>query len=365
VSVYYNENDPRAAEWLRQLIKAGEIPEGVVDERSIHDVKARELKSFTQCHFFAGIGGWAEALRLSGWGERPVWTGSCPCQPFSAAGKGLGQDDPRHLWPVWFELIRQCRPVVIFGEQVASRAALSWLDTVQDDLESEGYATGAVDLCAAGVGAPHIRQRLYWVAESVYGGLGEGAGFSASGYGESKLTFNDGGFVCGMADAGGERRQQERGSPSSDEKTYGRRTESDHQPAGCIAISTLVDPNGRDSGPERQQRSGQQRFEPQDGGLGRFMGHPDQPGPQGRSLSGADTSGYSSDQCPVGPSSLDGRGWADCEWLPCTDGKARPIEPGSFPLAYGIPGRVGLLRGYGNAIVTEAAAEFIQAYMSL
>jgi len=88
LSVYYNEFDRGAAEWLRELMKAGVIPEGVVDERSIADVDSADLAGYDQCHFFAGIGGWAEALRLAGGGEwRGVWTGSCPCPPFSSAGK--------------------------------------------------------------------------------------------------------------------------------------------------------------------------------------------------------------------------------------------------------------------------------------
>jgi DNA (cytosine-5)-methyltransferase 1 len=121
---------------------------------------------FTQCHFFAGIGVWSHALRLAGWDDaRPVWTGSCPCQPFSAAGKRAGFQDERHLWPAWFELIRELRPRAVFGEQVASKDALAWIDHVSADLEGADYAIGAVDTCAAGHGAPHIRQRLFWVAE--------------------------------------------------------------------------------------------------------------------------------------------------------------------------------------------------------
>lgn len=119
MTAYYNENDPYAAAWLRNLIKAGLIAPGEVDERSIVEIKPSELVGFTQCHFFAGIGGWSYALRLAGWPDnRPIWTGSCPCQPFSAAGKGAGFADERHLWPAWFHLIEQCRPSVIFGEQV-------------------------------------------------------------------------------------------------------------------------------------------------------------------------------------------------------------------------------------------------------
>lgn len=166
MTVYYNEIDPYAAQWLRNLISAGHIAPGVVDERSIEDVKPNELNEFTQCHFFAGIGGWSLALRLAGWpDDRPAWTGSCPCQPFSAAGKGSGFDDERHLWPAFHWLIAQCRPATIFGEQVASGAAKDWLDLVSNDLENLGYAFGAVALPACGIGAPHIRQRTWWVAD--------------------------------------------------------------------------------------------------------------------------------------------------------------------------------------------------------
>ena len=165
---YYNEIDPFAAAWLRNLIKEKLIPDGDVDERSIADVQPMDLKDYTQCHFFAGIGGWSRALQLAGWpDDAPVWTGSCPCQPFSVAGKGKGTDDERHLWPEFHRLITERRPSIVFGEQVASRAGREWLSGVRSDVEAVGYALGAADLCAAGVGAPHIRQRLYWVATNV------------------------------------------------------------------------------------------------------------------------------------------------------------------------------------------------------
>ena len=166
MTAYYNEIDPKAAAWLRVLIAEGHIAPGIVDERSIEDIKPDEIKEYTQCHFFAGVGVWSYALRKAGWPDsRPVWTGSCPCQPFSAAGKGAGFTDERHLWPAWFHLITQCEPVHIYGEQVASKDGLGWLDLVQTDLENADYTSGATDLCAAGVGAPHIRQRLWFVAE--------------------------------------------------------------------------------------------------------------------------------------------------------------------------------------------------------
>lgn len=165
MAVYYNEIDSFAAAWLRNLISAGHIPDGDVDERSIANVQPMDLKDYAQCHFFAGIGGWSHALRLAGWpDDRPIWTGSCPCQPFSVAGKGKGKADERHLWPVFHQLIAQCRPPVVMGEQVAGKAGYDWFDGVAADLEAEGYASRAVDIPACAIDAPHIRQRLYWVA---------------------------------------------------------------------------------------------------------------------------------------------------------------------------------------------------------
>lgn len=167
MTAYYNEIDPFAAQWLRNLIIAGLIAPGDVDERSIEDVAPSDLKNYTQCHFFAGIGVWSYALRQAGWGDdKQVWTGSCPCQPFSTACKGIGFADERHLWPAFFHLIECYNPSIIFGEQVASKDGLQWIDLVFDDLEGSNYTTWAADLCAPGVGAPHIRQRLFWVAYS-------------------------------------------------------------------------------------------------------------------------------------------------------------------------------------------------------
>lgn len=167
MSVYYNENDPYAAQWLRNLIALDHLPAGDVDESDIQDVMAIDLYGYDHCHFFAGIGGWPLALRIAGWpDDEPVWAGSCPCQPFSAAGKQEAERDSRHLWPVWKTHIAECKPSVIFGEQVASALGREWLAGVRIDLEEMGYVVGAADLCAASAGAPHIRQRLFWVAYS-------------------------------------------------------------------------------------------------------------------------------------------------------------------------------------------------------
>lgn len=164
---YYNEFEPYCVAWLRNLIKEGLIADGDVDDRDIRDVQPSDLRGYTQAHFFAGLGGWSYALRLAEWpDDRPVWTGSCPCQPFSSAGKRKGFADDRHLWPKWFRLIRECRPSVLYGEQVARAIGQGWLDTVADDLEDEGYAIGSAVLPACAVAAPHERERLWFVANA-------------------------------------------------------------------------------------------------------------------------------------------------------------------------------------------------------
>ena len=366
MTAYYNEIDPYAAGWLRNLIAAGRIAAGDVDERSIREVKPDDIKAYTQCHFFAGIGVWSAALRLAGWADdRPVWTGSCPCQPFSAAGKGGGFADDRHLWPDLFRLIAECKPGVVFGEQVASKDGLAWLDLVQADLEGADYASAAVDLCAAGVGAPHIRQRLYWVADAAHQQQHGSRDAGSSGRDE----HSDGGANSRLADASGERRDgQQVFLQSGEPRQAGAETTRDSEP------SRLADANGGDTSAEREQRSGKQRQQSEDSGSGR-LDHGDDTRLEGHGR------GYQTSKGWVGsdgsaaetgePSSLEDRRradptngqWRDADWLFCRDGKWRPVEPGTFPLAHGATARVGRLRAYGNAIVPQVAAEVIRAYM--
>jgi DNA (cytosine-5)-methyltransferase 1 len=193
---YYNEFDPYAAQWLRNLIAGGHIAPGDVDERSIVDVRPDDLRGYVQCHFFAGIGGWSLALRLAGWSDdRHVWTGSCPCQPLSRTGHRKGHADERHLWPAFYRLIAECRPSVVFGEQVTGPDGREWAAGVRADLEATDYACGIADLPAAGVRAPHNRPRLYWMAYA--NGAGRPAGDTVAarvGYGRPAEPGGDRSF---------------------------------------------------------------------------------------------------------------------------------------------------------------------------
>ena len=143
---YYNDNDQAVCLWLEELIRQGHLPPGDVDCRSILEVQPDDLSGYDQCHFFAGIGGWAHALDLAGVPrDTPLWTGSAPCQPFSVAGQQKGYEDERHLAPAWLGLIAERRPPVIFGEQVASPAARKWLADLRSEMEALGYRVGAAD----------------------------------------------------------------------------------------------------------------------------------------------------------------------------------------------------------------------------
>lgn len=314
MAAYYNEIDPFAAEWLRNLMDAGEIPAGDVDTRSIKDVKPDDLDGYTQCHFFAGIGGWSLALRLAGWPDDvPIWTGSCPCQPFSRVGRRKGTADDRHLWPDFRRLIGKRRPATVTGEQVESADGRIWLRGVRTDMEGMGYRFGAADLCAAGISAPHRRQRIFWVGDS-------------------------------------NRARWHSRRPQRSEREETRR-----------AVFAAGGQAGRLG----------------DGIESRLEGHgwhEDDRHEPGRLVAEADGSTAASGA------------WAAFRVVHCADERDRripAIESGVLPVAHGLPrglgrgrtrpervaigaaraNRKGRLKGYGNAIVPQVAAEFIRAYM--
>jgi DNA (cytosine-5)-methyltransferase 1 len=325
---YFNEIDPFCAAWLRNL-----WPDAGIDERNIRNI-TRPVDAVRQ-HYFAGIGGWELALQLAGWpADREVWTGSCPCQPFSVAGKGQADEDERDLWPAFFRLIAIGRPPVIVGEQVNGAITYGWLDRVCDDLEGIGYAIGAAVLPACGVGAPHIRQRLYWVAirladaemrrQRIHG--------SASRIPRHPELGVETGGVAQSESANGRCGSQ---SVESEARIWRRGLSSDSQHSGL--------------GDSDRSR------------LERHLGHV-----------------HDGDQSGRFDAKSNRSAWTASDLIYCQDGRWRriPLEPSLQPLAdsgrFGNPridrklsSRIGALQAAGNAIVIPLAAEFIKAVMDI
>ena len=365
MTAYYNEFDPAAAHILRYMIAEGVIAPGVVDERSIKDVTPDDLRDFTQVHLFAGGGFWSVAARLAGWpDDEPLWTASCPCQPFSAAGQGGGIDDPRHLWPDVYRLARAIRPALIVGEQVAAKAGYGWFDGVRADLAREDYASRSVDFPACSVNAPHQRNRQYWIA---------------------------------LADADCEQ-QRRRGHPHG---------QADRDDAGAWAIDQTTGPDGAGSGERGPLGHTVEPGLEGQYGYGDTGGRPDPDRPVtaadgGERLSPDADVAIVQGQSPAGQQPLDqhdaglyariGTYWSDAEWIVCHDDKARRAKPGVCNVAHGVSGgmdrcsgggdeniqeadysflvkdmigRVNLWRVSGNAIVPEAAKEVIAAFIDV
>lgn len=349
---YYNEFDPFCVDWLNSLIFAGCIPEGKVDDRSIEDVKAADIVGYGQVHFFAGIAGWSEALRIAGWESgREVWTMSCPCQPFSNAGQKKAESDKRHLWPEAKRLIAERHPAIVFGEQTESKLGREWFSRVRSDMEELGYAVGASDLCAACVSAPHRRQRLYFGA----------------------VRLADPEYNAGR---------------SEHVREQGGRIEAANNPAereGTCGLADTANSNGR-CGKCRTKtgiRDDQQwRFGSGIGGEANRMGDSVSEGLEGHAGDGTacDQSGRdgSDETGSVAASSA----WSDSYVIDCLDNKSRRLGTRDVPLAAGIPrdlgflepdvrklvagarrNRKGRLKGYGNSIVPQVGALFIRSFM--
>jgi len=191
----------------------------------------------------------------------------------------------------------------VFGEQVASKIGREWLIGVFADLEGMGYAAAGADLCAASVGAPHARQRLWWVADA---GHKSERGWPEPG-GQELTSASDRGELGLSYRAGLEGTNDYRGKP---ERIHSVPSES----GGELVYTT------------------------------------------GRGCPQSDTSFTPEQHDQANP-------WRGATTVQCADGKARRIRPGIAPVAHGIPARVVRIRGYGNAIVPQVAAQFILAYM--
>ena len=373
---YYNENDPAAAHCIRALIADGVIAPGDVDERSIIEVKPDDVRGYTQCHFFAGGSVWQLALRQAGWpDDRPVWTGSCPCQPFSAAGKQQGIDDPRHLWPHLYRLIREVRPNECFGEQVSGKAGYAWLDGVCDDLEAEGYTCGAADIAACAVDAPHQRSRLYWCA------VGHSESSRQQGVTDNAVRIQAKKSGCGCRDGatpdtvGVKRRGREQSIIANNEKLLAN-TSSQPGQQNTRSASGNEGTHGRGSQDDNRHSSGDESGIKNVGNainprLERHTGYGNEIGGSQQNRSVPETDGSTSY-------------WGN-HWIKCYDGKARRTEPSIFFLVDGIQlpldaigsegttdlqeafpkNRIEAWRIAGNAIVPQLAVEFIKSVEEL
>lgn len=367
---YYNEFHPAAAEWLRKLMAAGMIPQGEVDERSIVEVQPDDLVGFRTCHFFAGIGGWAYAARLAGWpDDKPIWTGSPPCQPFSVAGKQRGADDERHLWPHLFRLIRARRPARFVGEQVAAAVGKHWLDGVFDDLEGIGYSGRAFVVPACAVNAPHRRDRLWFVAYR--DDIGSNRSSTLANETRRSIVALDGcatvdhtertgleGYA-GNGDAA--RRRAQQGGPVAE--------------AGCGG--DVGHPNGISSGQghshagRSSNRSGEGEVtgleRSSDGNVADADAAERRADVAGRHDAGGPRAGWTE----VAGDAEQRSAWDRAAWIICHDGKARRVEPSIPLLVDGLPERMDgtrasrqeAIKGFGNAIVPQVAAEILIAMM--
>jgi len=386
VKAYYNEFDPKAAQWLRQLIANGLIMDGVVDARSILEVTPSDLKGFTRHHFFAGIGGWELALQLANWPiDRPVCTASLPCQPFSVAGAQKGKEDERHLLPHFIEIVKQCNFDTIFGEQVPGAIKHGWLDDLCTEMEREKYRVGQIVLTAAGEGAPHIRQRLYWVADSINkGSQGRLSGWqdqereivsghagcsgtvgglsnaeNRNGWAESQLTASSsreswdksgGDGSCGgvgntelhghdVSEIGrsiSESETEGRMLQSEGSDTVGRMGNTEHQ-----QHERRVSGHREESGENSERAAGESAGPVQAIGLGNTEHDGQFTSSQSRSdatpirHSKAWANSTSKSTGASTPRAVSE--WSDPDWIYCRDEKYRPIKPSIEPLANGLP----------------------------
>ena len=298
----------------------------------------------THLDLFSGIGGFALAAKWNGyrtvgfcdnepyaqavlkkhWPEVPchkdirevrgelyagvtLLTGGFPCQPFSVAGKQRGKDDNRYLWPEMCRVIREARPAWIIGENVAGIVNLA-LDQVHTDLEAEGYEVESIIIPACAVDAPHRRDRV-WIIANINGlrSQKQGAEQQAGGAGQLLET------------------QQSKPSAVADSKSVGLQ--------GSRSIWEAEGQAGLCGG-ERGNKE-----------LGDVANSISQ-----RRCGGNPEGEYAED---VGQSP--GHPWHNpggvATWLP---------EPDVGRVAHGVPNRVAKLRGLGNAIVPQVAAEIIR-----
>jgi len=306
-----------------------------------------------------------------------VVTGGFPCQPFSVAGKQKGTSDDRHLWPEMFRIIKALQPRIVVGENVRGIVNIQdgmVFETVCTDLEDEGYEVQAFNIPAAGVGAPHRRERIWFVAtlgdpkhdgsftdeigrrnEETYGGT-EKRQNSSFEFERTSGREDNGNLSINVANANDEGLRTRIGGSDNDYETEsrsrgtdgGRSTSDDERHNTTSTTNEEMDVANTESFRSRETRYSDQ----EEGSEGSRATQLD-----GSRRDVADTNGErgcvwetnGQDAKDVGQSSEGQRnGWWD-------------FEPNVGRVAHGVSGRVHRLKALGNSIVPQIVEEIGKA----
>jgi DNA (cytosine-5)-methyltransferase 1 len=247
-----------------------------------------------------------DKLKEDGIGLIDIITGGYPCQPFSQAGRKKGEQDPRHLWPEYFRLVKECRPTWVIGENVSGHLKLG-LDSVLADLEGEGYAVRTFSISAASIGANHKRERVWIVAHS-----------------ERNDNFNKEQRVDGKE----KEIPRERGENDSPPRESSRASAVRKTNDGNVE-------NTRRSLQPRAEQRGENENETREGNAN-----------QHQRSSSASKSDVANTQGVYVQGQYDGQGqrqpWGESWWA---------VEPDVGRVAHGIPDRVDRLKALGNSLV--------------
>ena len=345
-----------------------------------------------------------------------ILSGGFPCQPFSVAGKQKGTGDDRHLWPEMFRIIKAFRPRIVIGENVKGIINIQdglVFETVCTDLENEGYEVQAFNIPAAGVQAPHRRERIWIIATNVANPISDDErreitrsyeearriqeehreNDSSSGFfsGTSAIRNSDNGHEV-MANP------ESKGTRSNNEGIWQRvsGTSGGKGTVGTKEVMANTNTGLRD-GTEEEIQSRGKTLNPSSAGRGvedvanpesvRFRGgNSEECGTEKRKFQQSEQEGGSIRSETEGRSSQNRTNVANTEssvgnelQVDTRDGKLETqeiprdgsslrregswwdVEPDVGRVAHGIPGRVHRLKGLGNSIVPQIAEEIGKA----
>jgi DNA (cytosine-5)-methyltransferase 1 len=311
-------------------------------------------------------------------GQCDILTGGFPCQPYSAAGKRLGTEDDRHLWPEMLRAVREIQPRYVVGENV--RGLTNWngglvFDQVQSDLETEGYEVLPFLLPACAVNAPHRRDRIWFIAYSIGAGTrcksgttdNEGRGTSEN-WGESIRQIHGEAGTSGIDTTGtngiakntdsirwtGNERKEEPGKRKQRQFSTGNneRIPTDNDKTGTTPNATGIGERPRANSQGSNDKGGQQLEGAEQGGYGNDNGiswndsHTERKGLQRR--------GGKWERLKQGYWD----NWPQAEPTICggNDGISRKLDGITFS-----KWREESLKAYGNAIVPQVALQIFKA----